>query len=49
MKKLLITSARESKREFADLGRNFWTKVVDVKLEAKSLKQRRCDKLHTAA
>ena len=39
---------RESKSEFAELRSNFRTKDLDVKLEVKSQKPRRCDKLHIA-
>ena len=39
---------RESKSAFAELRRNFRTKDLDVKLEARSQKPLRCDKLHIA-
>ena len=39
---------RESKSEFAELRRNFRTKDLVVKLEARSQKPRRCDKLPIA-
>ena len=39
---------RESKSEFAKLRLNFRTKDLDVNLEVKSQKPRRCDKLHIA-
>ena len=40
--------SRESKSEFAELRRNFRTKVLNVKLEAKTQKSRRCDELQIA-
>ena len=39
---------RESKNEFAELRRNFRTKVLDDKLGVNSQRPRRCEKLHIA-